>query len=292
MRTVLMAVAAALGATLLGGLLGWGVWVMRGQPHGDAPALALVQPVPPQASPDAVPRQRRPPDLRGNPKRGDGPARLAIVIDDIGQSVTQVEDFLALGVPITFSILPDLPHTRGAAERILRARREYIIHMPMQPEDYPHQHPGPNPLLLEHSLPETQRRVQAYMTELPHAVGASNHMGSAYTGDEAHMAVVLGELARRRLFFLNSKTSATAVPGRIAAQGGYPYLSRDVFLDNTREVPAIERELQRALDRAQRRGQAIAIGHPYGETLTALAGALGRGELQDVELVNLSEFMR
>jgi hypothetical protein len=214
------------------------------------------------------------------------------VIDDIGQSLTQVDEFLALEVPITFSILPDLPHTRGAAERILSARHEYIIHMPMQPDSYPSQNPGPNPLLLGLGLPETQQRLREYMDELPRAVGASNHMGSAYTGDAEHMALVQRELAQHRLFFLNSKTSATPVPARIAAEGGYPYLSRDVFLDNERDVRTIDRELRHAVYRAQRRGYAIAIGHPYGETLAALSSALSQGELRDVQLVSLSDLMR
>src|SRR5262249_57208413 len=59
--------------------------------------------------------------------------------------------------------------------------------------------------------------------------------------------------------------SPTSVPARIAAQGGYPYVSRDVFLDNERDVRAIERELLHAVYRAERKGYAVAIGHPYAE---------------------------
>jgi hypothetical protein len=293
MRTIVLAVLAALGAALLGGLLGWGMWAVRGRPHSaDPPSLALVQPAPPNpAAPEPGRRLRPDPGLRNNPRRG-GAARLALVIDDIGHNLGAPREFLALGVPLTFSILPDLPYTRAAAELILRARRDYIIHMPMEPADYPDQDPGPNPLLLRLDLPETQRRLLAYLAELPGAIGASNHMGSAYTGDEARMALVQGELARHRLIFLNSKTSATPVPAHVAAQGGYRYLERDVFLDNVREERAIGRELRHALRRAERRGHAIAIGHPYGETLAALADALARGELQGVELVSLSELAR
>jgi hypothetical protein len=203
-----------------------------------------------------------------------------------------VEHLLALGVPLTFSILPSLPHTRAAERLIREAGREYIIHLPMEPEDYPARDPGPNALLLGMNLEETRERLRDYLAQLPHAVGASNHMGSAYTGDEPRMAVVQGELARRRMFFLNSKTSATPIPAHIAGRGGYQYLSRDVFLDNEIDAPAIGRELIRAAERARRRGAAIAIGHPHGETLAALAGAIGRGELDDVELVSLSELVR
>lgn len=289
MRTVAFAMLTALGAALFGAVLGWGVWVMRGQPQAQAPALALMQPMP--GATDAAVRDPR--RVGGRMVRApDGAPRLAIVIDDIGQSVTQVDDFLALGVPITFSILPDLAHTRGSAQHIVQARREYIIHLPMQPENYPFRNPGPSPMLLDQSPQETQRLLQGYIAELPDAVGASNHMGSAYTGDEAHMALVQAELAKHQLFFLNSKTNASPVPGRIAAHAGYPYLSRDVFLDNVRDVALIERQITKAVQRARDRGYAIAIGHPYGETLTALNNALARGDLAGVELIQLSELMR
>ena len=288
MRTILLAVVGAVSAALVGGLLGWGVWTARGRPQADTPALAIMQQLPPSTV-SADPIQRRNGRVRAST---DGVPRLAIVIDDIGQSLTQVDEFLALQVPLTFSILPDLPHTRGSAERILRAQHEYIIHMPMQPDSYPNQNPGPNPLLLGQGLPETQERLREYMAELPQAVGASNHMGSAYTGDTEHMALVQRVLAQHRLFFLNSKTSATPVPARIAAEGGYAYLSRDVFLDNVRDVRAIDRELRQAVYRAQRKGYAIAIGHPYGETLAALSGALSQGALRDVQLVSLTDLMR
>src|SRR5262249_3072059 len=107
-----------------------------------------------------------------------------------------------------------------------------------------------------------------------------------------HMALVQDVLARHRLVFLNSKTSATPVPARIASEGGYRYLQRDVFLDNVRETGSIARELAHAARVAERRGRATAIGHPYGGTLAALREALGSGEFRDVELVSLSALAR
>jgi hypothetical protein len=289
MRTILLAIAASALAALLGALLGWGVWLARGPEAGDPPALALIQRSPPETPSERAPRRPKAGQgLPSNPSGGTGATRLAVVIDDIGMSLAPVREFLDLDVPVTFSILPNLPHTRGAADLILQSHREYIIHLPMEPQDYPVHDPGPNPLLLQLALPETQRRLQGYLAELPGAIGASNHMGSAYTADEEHMALVQGELAQRRLIFLNSKTGASPVPQHIAAQAGYRYLQRDVFLDNVREQPAVAAALRQAIRIARRRGHAIAIGHPFGETRAALAEALAEGEFEGVELVNLS----
>jgi hypothetical protein len=216
---------------------------------------------------------------------------LAIVIDDIGYSLEAPREFLALGVPLTFSVLPDLPHSRAAAELIARSRREFIIHLPMEPVDYPLHDPGPSPLLLSLDPAQIRHRLDGYLGELPGATGASNHMGSAYTADPGRMAVVQRLLAERQLFFLNSKTTPSSVPAAIARRGRYPYLERDVFLDNERDERLIARALELALVRAQRHGQAIAIGHPYPETVRALHAAWTRASVRGVELVSLSELL-
>ncbi|MFI5399568.1 MAG: divergent polysaccharide deacetylase family protein [SAR324 cluster bacterium] len=217
--------------------------------------------------------------------------RLAIVIDDIGESLAAPRELMRLPVPITFSILPDLPHTRDAAEVIAQGRREFIIHLPMEPVDFPVHDPGPRPLLLSLNREQTRRRMEGYFRELPGAIGASNHMGSAYTADAERMTLVERSLADRHLFFLNSKTSPSPVPAEIAHAGRYAYLERDVFLDNDRDERLITRQLDLAVAHARRRGRAVAIGHPYPETVRALRAALTGPALRGVQLVPLSELL-
>ena len=215
-----------------------------------SPALVLLR-HPPDADPaplypelpyslPAAPRPRTPPPADARP-------RLAIVIDDIGHNRSAPRRFLALGLPLTLSILPGLPYTQDAAEQVRQARRDFIIHLPMEPEGYPQVDPGPLPLLLGQSEDTTVQRLREIMSELPGAFGASNHMGSAYTLDRAKMTLVQSLLAERNLVFLNSMTINTAVPRAVARSGHLPFLERDVFLDNVRSVPAITRELQHAL---------------------------------------------
>ena len=294
-RWVLLAIPAGLGAVAFGGFLGWLLWQASGRPVStETLALALVQPGPrARESAYLSDPDRGSPEPSRRPRRwaaGEAP-RLVIVVDDIGQSLGPVRELLALDLPLTFAILPDLPHSREAARMILAAGRQYIIHLPMEPGDYPVHDPGPNPMLLSLDLAETRRRLEGYLLDLPRAQGASNHMGSAYTADEPRMTLVQTELARRGLLFLNSKTSNSPVPARIAAQGGHRYLERDIFLDNVIERQAITRELRHALATARRLGSAIAIGHPHRETVEALrALAAARGRVQ-VEMARLGDLL-
>ncbi len=216
-------------------------------------------------------------------------ARIAIVIDDIGHNIQMLKQFLDLRRPLSYAILPAVPHAMEAAKLIGGQGREYIIHLPMQPFDYPQQNPGPLPLLLSLSLEETADRVRGYMTRLPGATGASNHMGSAYTYDEDRMRVVQTVLDEREKYFLNSRTSAAGTPRKIARHWGYAYLERDIFLDHVATVDSISEYFDQAVRTAKIRGNAIAIGHPYPETIRVLRQRLPRLKAQGVKLVSLSD---
>jgi polysaccharide deacetylase 2 family uncharacterized protein YibQ len=308
LTTLFAVLFAALVATLGGALLGWGVMRFEGGAAAltQAPlrlSLAQESGQPGRgrdgAADEAARRDGRPVRRRAGtqgsnaPEHWNGAAapRLAIVIDDIGQSLAAPRELLALRVPLTFSILPDLPHSRGAAEVIAQGRREFIVHLPMEPVDYPVHDPGPSPLLFSLDAQQTRRRIEAYLRELPGATGASNHMGSAYTADAARMELVQQILAERHLFFLNSKTSSSPVPAEIAQSGRFAYLERDVFLDNDRDEARIARQVERAIARARRRGQAIAIGHPYPETVQVLRDTLTGPDVEGVRLVSLSDLL-
>lgn len=216
-------------------------------------------------------------------------ARIAIVIDDIGHNIQMLKQFLDLRRPLSYAILPAVTHAMEAAKLIGGQGREYIIHLPMQPFDYPQKNPGPLPLLLSLTLEETADRVRSYMTRLPGATGASNHMGSAYTYDEDRMRVVQTVLDERKKYFLNSRTSAASTPREIARKWGYAYLERDIFLDHVATMDSISEYFDRAVRKAKIRGNAIAIGHPYPETVRVLRRRLPQLKAQGVKLVSLSD---
>ena len=243
-----------------------------------------AQPDPIDARPEG-PRRERPETWRGQP-------RLAIVIDDIGHNMAMPRRFLALKLPLTYSILPRRAHSREAAGLIKRRGGEFLIHLPMQPFRYPRVSPGKHALLLSYGVATTRRIVKGYFAQLPGAVGASNHMGSAYSYDMEKMGVVQEVVAGGNGIFLNSLTSNSRVPRAIAREQGYAYAERNIFLDNVRREAVVRRQLERALAIARRRGRAIAVGHPYGVTLRAIKARFPKPNASKVKLVRLSRLMR
>ncbi len=119
-------------------------------------------------------------------------------------------------------------------------------------------------------------------------IGINNHMGSSLTEHHKEMGWVMAELKDRGLVFLDSVTTSDSVAGDEARLAGVPTLSRNVFLDNDRDPKAILAQFKLAMDMSKRRGLAIAIGHPYPETLAVLKEWLPQLDREAIILTPLS----
>ncbi|WP_044559787.1 divergent polysaccharide deacetylase family protein, partial [Azospirillum sp. B4] len=100
--------------------------------------------------------------------------------------------------------------------------------------------------------------------------GINNHMGSRFTAHEGKLAVVLAELSRRGLMFLDSRTTPATKGPELATRYHLPLVSRDVFLDDDQSPRAVQAMLAKVEEVARHHGTAVAIGHPHDVTLTAL----------------------
>jgi len=205
------------------------------------------------------------------PVRSPHGPRLVVVIDDLGESVQQARALAALSFPVTFAILPHSSKTRQVAQLALKAGRDVLLHLPMEPLDYPHRaDPGPGALFVGMEDTEILARLEDNLAQIPQAIGVNNHMGSRFTADRAGMATVLGALKGKDMFFLDSLTTGKSVVQEQARKIGLTNLRRQIFLDNVQNVQAILFQLRKAERLAHSTGDVIAIGHPYPETLEAL----------------------
>jgi polysaccharide deacetylase 2 family uncharacterized protein YibQ len=127
------------------------------------------------------------------------------------------------------------------------------------------------------------------LADLPGVQGVNNHMGSLLTTHPEPMQWVMEVLQRQQLFFVDSLTNPNSVAGRIAKEHGLPTATRQVFLDNIRTPQQLEKQFQRLIKFAHRNGFALAIGHPYPETMAYLNQRLRQPA--SVRLVPLSELL-
>lgn len=215
------------------------------------------------------------------------PARLAIIIDDVGYNRRNARAFLGLGVPLTFSVLPQVPYSVQLAEDIHRAGHEIMLHQPMQPHSSVVD-PGPGALYVQHTRSEMEAIIQQNLAELPFACGVNNHMGSLFTESRPCVSDMLDIFRQQSFFFVDSFTSSHSVAFRMARELDMVTAYRNVFIDNDVASDAIYRQLLVAKRRALETGSAIAIGHPRPETVQVLDVFLKEIQYSNIELVYAS----
>ena len=196
--------------------------------------------------------------------------KIGIIIDDLGYDRHLARAFMEFDLPLTFSILPFTPNTRSIAQKAREGARETMLHLPMEPINYPALNPGDGVLLVSMDREEILEILMRDLSEIPFVAGVNNHMGSRFTENEEKMAIVLGELKARGLYFIDSRTSASSVAFKIAKKMALRTANRDIFLDNDLSDNALKIQIERLLSLARHKGRAIGIGHPHRETLQLL----------------------
>jgi uncharacterized protein len=218
---------------------------------------------------------------------------VAIIIDDMGASVSEVQELMAIGIPVTFSVIPGLGRAREVAEAAHNRGYQVMLHVPMEPHGYPQQRLESNGLLVAHDDHEIKQRVASYFRLVPHAIGANNHMGSRFTEDREKMRLVLGMLQQKGLFFVDSMTTPKSSGLSVARDLGLPAAARTApFIDNSNDVGAIKIQLRTLAKIAGKRGSAIGICHPHRATIRALQEELPLLRSSGTRFVYVSTLVR
>jgi uncharacterized protein len=212
--------------------------------------------------------------------------RVALVIDDLGRSLDDLHAIEGLDVPITYAVLPFEEQTPEVVAELRRSGAEILLHLPMEPAGT--KDPGPGALRLGMTPEQLRQSTLAALQAVPGASGVNNHMGSGLSADEPSMTTILGVLSSRGLFFLDSRTSAQSVAYRVATRLGLPAAERQVFLDPDLSPEAIRAQFHRLLGLARTRGAAVAIGHPFPETLAILEEEIPKARALGYEFVPVS----
>ncbi|MEQ8433954.1 MAG: divergent polysaccharide deacetylase family protein [Oceanicaulis sp.] len=252
-------------------------------PGGEFASRAAASPI---AEPAAMAQDRRP--SASGLERLAAPApvrpRLAVIIDDIGHDMEAARALMAAGLPVTLAILPYAEHAPQIAAEARAAGVEVFVHLPMEPVGL--EDPGPGAITTALSPAQVAARVEAALVRVPGAAGLNNHMGSRATRDAGVVAALFQALSGRDLIFVDSLTHPGSLAAGAARVAGLDVFERDVFLDAAGADP--DAQIDAAVARAVETGQAVAIGHPHGDTLRALERLPEKARLAGVDLVVVS----
>jgi Uncharacterized protein conserved in bacteria len=199
--------------------------------------------------------------------------QVAIIIDDIGYDLGPVRELLKVDADITFAILPLCSHSREAAEMLHKAHRETLLHLPMEPNSYPKEKPGNGALFTDMNSEELIFQLEKDLASVPYVSGVNNHMGSKFMADEEKLVLIFNKLKKKKMFFIDSRTTANTKAFAAAEQVNIQMASRKVFLDNNRNYKEIYKILMDTAQNSSDASPVIIIGHPYPETIRAVKDA-------------------
>ncbi len=215
---------------------------------------------------------------------------VAIIIDDLGYDKKIAEKFSRLNAKITFSILPHSPFQNSIVRLSKNQGLEAMLHLPMEPIEYPNVDPGPGTLLTSMTPDQLIRQLKENLKAVPHAKGVNNHMGSKMTAESSQMYQIFSILKKRGLYFVDSRTSAQTLCKPSARLLQIPFAQRDVFLDHRQEARFIRKQVKELIRIARRNGYAVGIGHPHSITYEVLREMLPQLQ-KEVQLVPASKIV-
>lgn len=216
--------------------------------------------------------------------------KLAIVIDDIGYRGKEDNAIYNLPKAVNVAIIPSAPYATARANKAFQQKRDILIHLPMQPKNSS-QPIEAGALLVGMNEEKVNQIIQSARNQVPYAIGLNNHMGSRATTDKPLMQHLMKSLSEQKLFFLDSKTAGNSVAVQTAQGFGVKALERHIFLDDSDDLPDVQKQFQRAIEYARKHGTAIMIGHPRKNSVAVLEKGLANLPA-DIELVSIGQLWR
>jgi hypothetical protein len=216
--------------------------------------------------------------------------KIAVILDDWGYNKKGLPFLESIKYPLTIAVLPGLPYSKKAAESAHANSKAVMLHLPMQPQkNLPREK---RIILASMSAGEVKYILDTLAAEIPYFTGVNNHQGSLVTEDRRIMGIVLSDLKKRNLFFIDSLTSPKSIAFEEAKKTEVPAEERDVFIDNQKELAYNEKQIQELKSTAQKRGFAIGIGHDDPVTLQALEKNMPLLESEGFEFVYAVELVQ
>ena len=193
---------------------------------------------------------------------------LVFVIDDAGNSLYDLEPFLNFPGAITIAVLPGLPNSIESARRIREAGKEVFLHQPM--ESIGGRNPGPGAIYTGMEREEIREIINRNLDELWPVAGMNNHEGSRVSMDEEIMEIILEICQERGIVYLDSRTTALTTAPEVASRMEINIAQRDIFIDNEQNLQSFRHYINLGLERAERQGSAVMLGHTWSDKLGEL----------------------
>lgn len=200
-----------------------------------------------------------------------GRPRVALLLAGIGQSQTDSEEAIRLTPgPVSLAVSPYAIHPDKLLAEARAGGHELLLSLPMEPDRFPIDDPGPQALLTGNQPSLNGQRLEWALTRFAGYVGVTGALnglrGERFAASADLMDSLMLELARRGLLYVDPRVGAAPLPFATGRDV-------DVLIDEPAPVRAeIEANLARLEQVARERGAALGlVSMPRPVTLDRIA---------------------
>jgi polysaccharide deacetylase 2 family uncharacterized protein YibQ len=232
---------------------------------------------------------RRPFDVYARPWSGTSGPRIALVVGGLGVSQTSTQGALErLPAEITLGFASQGNSLGRWMQVARRGGHEVVMQVPLEPFDYPNVNPGRNTLTTEASADENIKSLDWSLSRITNYTGIMNYMGARFTADPEGMGVMMGELGKRGLMYLDDGSSARSLAPQLALKSGVPVAVSDTTIDAVQNRGEILKKLDQLERTARAKGFAVGTGTAFDLTVETVAAWANEAKARGIEIVPIS----
>ncbi len=240
-----------------------------------APIAGLTAPGPGGLLPIIAKDGRTPAQVYARPFHDNGKPKVAMVVGGLGLNAASTKAAIERLPPeITLSFVPYADNLQGWIDLARANGHEVLLEIPMEPNDYPTNDPGPYTLMAAAQPPDTVKRLDWLLSRASGYFGVANYLGGRFLASDSAMGVFSGQMKARGLAFVDDGSAGHR-------GGGPPRASADAVVDEQLSADAINQALLGLEAKALQHGAALGTGFAYPVTVEQVihwAGGLpGRG---------------
>ena len=219
----------------------------------------------------------------------EGMNRIALVVSDMGLSERDTEKaVINLPPEVTLSFSAYAQRLPFWLEQSHNARHETLLSIPMEPQSFPKDDPGPKALMARNSVEENMETLHEIMDQGQGYVGFSNFQGSRFMADAKKLRPVFQYMKDIGMIFLDTAPDISTATLETVSETRVPYLKADVTLDGVPTDVAIRDNLRRLESIAAKQGYAVGLVSAYPVTFNAIAEWLPTLKSRNIALTPLS----
>jgi polysaccharide deacetylase 2 family uncharacterized protein YibQ len=240
-------------------------------------------------NPDAAPPPQKWQKYARPFNQKDTRPRIGLIIADLGMA-SMATDAAIQELPgeVSLAFSSAAPNLEDWVAKGRAAGHELILTIPMEPENYPQNDPGPNTLLLSLPDKENVERINRAMARTDGYVAITPYMGEKFVTAEDKMVPVLDAVRQQQLMVLDGTLNKDSLIAPLSRLGKIPFVRSDMVIDASASSAGIDDQLNALEKMARLKGQAIGVALPYPVTFEKLKAWIATLDKKGIVLAPLT----